>query len=154
MTEECDESLIKLFILYLCMDFEQLKIKDYTYWEVGLHPNQCYLGRVCIWAHREDDIDIIDMSKEEREEFFDIASQVKKALQELFQPDRMNYTNLQNESHHLHIHVIPRYEKPRFFYGIKFIDERWGSNPAPYNKKFKVPESILNKIIDVIREKL
>lgn len=43
------------------MDFEKLKIKDYKHWELGLHSNQCYLGRTCIWAHREEDIDIIDM---------------------------------------------------------------------------------------------
>lgn len=136
------------------MDFEKLRIKDYKYWELSLHPNQCYLGRVCIWAHRDDDIDIVEMSKEERDEFFKIALEVKKALKKLFKPDRMNYTNLQNETHHLHVHVIPRYKKSKSFDGIKFTDERWGKNPSPYNKEFKIPESTINKIKNAIKENL
>ncbi|MAF51266.1 MAG: hypothetical protein CMH64_04210 [Nanoarchaeota archaeon] len=134
------------------MDYEELKIKDYKHWEVTLHHNQYYLGRIVIWAHREEDIDIIDMSKEEREEFFKIAKEVKKALLKLFKPDRINYTNLQNSSHHLHVHVIPRYKKSRFFEEVEFIDKRWGNNPSPYDKEFKVSNSILYKIRDAIKE--
>jgi hypothetical protein len=27
------------------IDYEQLKIKSYTHWDLYLHENQCYLGR-------------------------------------------------------------------------------------------------------------
>lgn len=64
----------------------------------------------------------------------------------------MNYTNLQNESHHLHVHIIPRYKESRTFDNITFTDERWGKNPSPSNKGFKIPESTLLKIRDAIKE--
>ena len=35
------------------MDYEQLKIKSYKYWDLYLHENQCYLGRVFLLL-RED----------------------------------------------------------------------------------------------------
>lgn len=79
---------------------------------------------------------------------------MKKALSELFNPDRLNYVNLQNEWHHLHIHIIPRYASSRSFDGITFVDEKWGKNYAPYNKDFKVSEATLFRMRDVINEKL
>jgi hypothetical protein len=30
------------------IDYELLKIKSYEYWDVYLHENQCYLGRVFV----------------------------------------------------------------------------------------------------------
>ena len=92
--------------------------------------------RVCILAHRV-----------EREEFFKIAKDIKDVLQKLFEPDRINCANLQNSSHHLHIHLIPRYKKSRSFDGVEFIDKRWGSNPSPYDKGFKISNSTTTKQI-------
>lgn len=135
-------------------DFEQLKMKQFGNWSVYLHQSQCYLGRLYLAALREDDVDLFDMTLEEREEFFDIGKKVKKALTELFNPDRLNYLNLQNEWRHLHIHVIPRYSTPRSFDSITFTDERWGKNYAPYNKDFKVPETTLFKLRDEMSKKL
>ena len=134
-------------------NFEQFKITQFDKWSVYLHQNQCYLGRLYIAANHDNDVDLFDMTVEERDEFFDVGKAVKKALAELFNPDRLNYANLQNEWHHLHIHIIPRYASPRIFDEISFIDEKWGKNYAPYNKDFKVPEATLFKIITTIRDK-
>ncbi len=136
------------------MDFEKLKIKDYKKWSVYLHQNQYYLGRAYIWAKREDDIDFMQISFQESEELFDIGRAVNKALSDLFQPDLMNYAILGNVTNRLHVHVIPRYKSPRIFSGIKFVDERWGKNYAPYNYDFKIPEPILLEIRDAVKEKL
>ena len=72
----------------------------------------------------------------------------------MFNPDRLNHANLQNEWHHLHLHVIPRYAAPRIFDGITFVDEKWGKNYAPYNKDFKLFETTLFEIRDAIKRKL
>lgn len=136
------------------VDFEQLKVKQFDKWKVYVHQSQCYLGRLYIAANREDDVDLFDITGAEREEFFDVGKKVKKALNELFNPDRLNYVNLQNEWHHLHIHIIPRYSLLRTFDGINFVDDKWGKNYAPYNKDFKVQETTLFKLRDALREKL
>jgi len=136
------------------MDFEKLKIKDYKHWELYLHIPHFYLGSVYLWAKRNDEIDFLEMTKEEREEFFKIAGDVKKVLIDLFEVDRFNYANLQNEINHLHTHIIPRYSSPRFVKDFKFVDERWGKIFYPYNESFAVPDEILQEIIRMIQDKL
>ncbi len=135
-------------------EFQKYKIKEYNHWEVYLHKNQCYLGRVYIWAKREDAVDLMQMTSEEREELFDVGHSVNKSLAELFKPNLMNYAALGNISTHLHLHVIPRYASPRQFEGIKFVDDRWGKNYAPYKYDFEIPESTLLKLKDIIKDKL
>lgn len=135
-------------------EYEKYRIKEYNYWVVYLHQNQCYLGRVYVWAKRENAIDLMQMSREEREELFDIGQAVNKALAELFYPDLMNYAALGNTATHLHLHIIPRYASPRIFDNMEFVDERWGKNYAPYDHDFSIPEPILIKIRDAIKEKL
>ena len=118
------------------LDFQKLKIKEYKLWTLYLNEYQCYLGRVCLVAHRKDAKDFIEMTEDEREEFFSIAKKVNKVLKKLFEPDLMNYAALGNNFTHLHVHIIPRYENERIFNGITFKDTRWGSNYAPYDRKF------------------
>lgn len=72
------------------MEFEKLEIKDYQYWTLFLHENQCYLGRVVLVAKWEDAIDFIETTTAERQEFFLIGEEILRALKALFQPDLMN----------------------------------------------------------------
>ncbi len=136
-------------------EYEKFKIKEYKHWIIYLHGEKYYagyLGSMYIWAKREGDIDIMDMTKEEQEEFFDIGKTVKKALKELFNPGRFNYAAFQNVAHHLHVHVIPRYESPRMFAGREFVDKEWGK---PVKEQTTgIPEETMLKVRDVIREKL
>lgn len=134
--------------------YEHFLIKDFTHWYVQLHENQYYLGRLIIAAKRDDDVDLFEMSIEEKAEFFDIGKKVKIALQESFHPDRLNYANLQNIWNHLHVHVIPRYSTERMFDNIRFTDERWGKNYAPYPKEFTLPQKTILNIRDALKEKL
>ncbi len=136
------------------MDFEKLKIKEYEQWIVYLHQNQYYLGRMYIWARRENALDFMEMNEEEKKELFKIGQELKKALLLSFKPDLINYAILGNVAKHLHIHVIPRYSSNRAFDGIKFTDRQWGKNYAPYNYDFKVPETSLLKIKETIKSVL
>ncbi len=136
------------------MDFEKLKIKDYTHWSVYLHQNQYYLGRAYLWAKRGDNIDFMQITSQEQKEFFDIGRAFNKTLSDLFQPDLTNYAMLGNVTNHLHVHIIPRYKSSRVFGGTEFVDERWGKNYAPYNYDFKIPESLIMEIRNMIKEKL
>ena len=129
-------------------------IKDYNHWSLFLHENQCYLGRLCLVAKREDAIDFLEMTLDEREEFFLIGSAVKHALRLLFRPDLMNYASLGNSYRHLHVHFIPRYETKRFFDDIEFIDSRYGQNYEPYDRTFKLNPEALNKLTIALQEAL
>jgi len=128
------------------ISYEKLKIKEYKFWTLYLNEYQCYLGRVCLTANRPDANDFIDTTKAEQEEFFQIGKAVNAALKKLFSPDLMNYAALGNNFRHLHVHIIPRYEKERIFNGIKFQDKRWGKNYAPYDREFTLKLEELDAI--------
>jgi diadenosine tetraphosphate (Ap4A) HIT family hydrolase len=138
----------------IIMDYEQLKIKSYKHWDLYLHENQCYLGRVFVLLKDENIEDFLAIEGETREEFFQIGEDVKKVLKILFQPDKMNYAALSNTSPVIHVHIIPRYKEPREFAGIVFKDERWGKNYAPYDRSFASEESVLFQIRNTLRENL
>ncbi|MCB9228204.1 MAG: HIT family protein [Deltaproteobacteria bacterium] len=136
------------------IDFRKLNIKEYQHWKLFLNEHQCYPGRLCLVAKRENAIDFIAMTTAEREEFFQIAERANKALQDLFAPDLMNYASLGNQYRHLHVHLIPRYKTPRYFAGVEFIDRRWGENYAPYDREFQPGMEKLLLIKNAIAERL
>ena len=136
------------------MNYDLLKIKSYKHWDLYLHENQCYLGRVFALLKDEDTEDFLAVKGESRDEFFQIGEAVKLALKTLFQPDKMNYAALSNTSPVIHVHIIPRYKEARKFAGIHFDDDRWGKNYAPYNRSFVLEESQLFTIRDALKAKL
>ena len=160
--------VIRSFLLFFCftavalaaeskgvvMDYEKLKIKSYKHWDVYLHENQCYIGRVFILLKDEGVEDFLAIEGEVREEFFLIGKEVKGALKTLFKPDKMNYAALSNVSEKIHVHVVPRYKQPREFDGLVFKDERWSQNYAPYDRSFVLDESVLFKIRDALKDEL
>ena len=111
-----------------------------------LHHNQCYLGRCVLWCKRDNVIDFLDMTDDEKKEFLEVAKTVRDSLRKIWQPDLMNYSSLANVTLHLHVHIIPRYKNKRAFYNYEFVDKRWGKNPAPYDKEFSISEDLLIKI--------
>ncbi len=132
---------------------KELKIREYRYWTVSLHPNQYYLGRCMIILNRHAE-DFFDIEKNELGEVFEIAKQLRNAVKELFDANMFNYASLGNIIRHVHLHFIPRYRKEVSFEGIVFEDKRWGDNYAPYDRDFRIPKGVLLKIKDEIKSKL
>lgn len=137
------------------IDYDRLLLKEFKYWDLYLHENQSYLGRTfLLLKDKKMQGDFLDIKKAAQDEFFLIGTQVKNALNTLFQPDKMNYAALSNTSPIIHVHLIPRYQTDREFYGTVFKDERWGKNYAPYDKSFSIDESLILKIRDTIKHSL
>ncbi len=136
-------------------DYDQFKIKEYDFWDLFLHQNQYpYLGRCYAWAKREDADQITVIKSGELVELFgDIIPAWNRAVCQSFQHDWPNLVILGNETPHLHAHLIPRYNTPREFQGITFIDPNPTGNYAPYPKQ-KLELDILLHIRDSIKEKL
>ena len=137
------------------MDYEKLKIKSYSYWDLYLHENQCYLGRAFALLREDAGVeDFLSIEGAIRDEFFSIGQDFKTVLKTLFQPDKMNYAALSNTSARIHVHLVPRYKEQREFGGVIFKDLRWGKNYAPYDRSFVLEEAILFKIRDSLKEQL
>lgn len=96
------------------MDYNLLKIKSYKHWEVYLHENQCYIGRVFVQLKDGENVeDFLAIDGEVRDEFFLIGEEIKTALKNLFKPDKMNYAALSNVSEKIHVHFVPRQKNPK-----------------------------------------
>ena len=130
-------------------------LKSYTYWDLALHENQCYLGRVYVMLKSCEGVeDFLSIKGDVRDELFMIGEKIKDVLKILFSPDKFNIASLSNSCPLIHVHIIPRYETPRTFESIEFKDTRWGQNYAPYDKSFSMPTEVFLKLRDLLREKL
>lgn len=134
------------------MDYEQFRIKRFDLWDLYLYKNQFpYLGRCYAWARRPEADKVSDMNAPEREELFaSVIPSWERAVKESYGEVRPNLAIFGNETPHLHAHLIPRFQKPRLFYGVEFIDPNPKGNYSPYQKK-DIPLEILLKIRDEIR---
>jgi len=137
------------------MDYEQFRIKRFDLWDLFLHKNQFpYLGRCYAWALRPEANKVSDMNVLEREELFaTIIPSWEKAVKEICGEIRPNIAILGNEAPHLHAHLIPRFNQPKQFEGIEFIDPNPTGNYSPYPKK-DIPLEILLRIKEQIKSKL
>jgi diadenosine tetraphosphate (Ap4A) HIT family hydrolase len=137
------------------MNEPSLRIKSYTYWQLHLHPSSSYLGRTYLLL-KDNQLfeDFLSIEGVAREEFFDIGNSLKRALQLLFQPDKMNVAALSNTCEKIHVHFIPRYKESRHYHGREFKDLRWGKNYAPYDPDCKLEEALTTYLIKDLQEKL
>lgn len=135
-------------------DYEADIIAEFDHWKVYLHEDQRYLGRMYVALKREGEIDpFIDTTPSERNELQYIFNGLHTVLRDLYQPTRLNYSNLRNTWHHCHWHVVPRYDTPREVAGTEFVDENIGKNWSPYTD-FKVPEPTFARIKQDITQAL
>jgi diadenosine tetraphosphate (Ap4A) HIT family hydrolase len=96
-------------------------VAESTYWRLILNKNQDLLGK-CFLALRRH-LEVVPQLLPAK--WADLHKQLAQATQMLslaFQPDHFNYAFLQNQDRHIHLHIIPRYDKPRVFAGVTFDD--------------------------------
>ncbi|MFO0703192.1 MAG: HIT domain-containing protein [Patescibacteria group bacterium] len=134
-------------------DYSKQLVKDYKYWTLSVHSNQCYLGRCVVWCKRNDALDMADATPDEQKELFIILSELRSALTKAFSPDWFNYGFLGNEMRHLHGHIVPRYSKPVTFKGVDFEDKLYGKHYRS-DHAFKIPDEILFAIRDEIKKNI
>lgn len=108
-----------------------------------LFKEQSHLGR-CIVAYKDHVSELVDISDEERNKFFDDVARAAQAIHKVFKPDKVNYGAYADTGHHLHIHLVPKY-KDGFEWGNVFE-----MNP----KKVFLSESEYSDIINKIKSNL
>lgn len=117
------------------------------HWSVFLYRNQGYLGRSVVYLKARAIDDPLELTDAEREELWtEILPKLTRALTAAFQPDRINYAHLANRMHHVHWHIVPRYEKERTreFAGHTFVDKRRGK--IFRTKRFRAPKKVREQI--------
>jgi diadenosine tetraphosphate (Ap4A) HIT family hydrolase len=135
--------------------YAQFDVKHYTHWTLRIEEKQRYLGQAMAWLERDGNLQrFSSLTEAERNELWNIVlPEYEKAIQELWQPDHMNYAWLGNnvDAHngHGHLHLIPRYKMPRIFAGREFVDGRWGYNYAPYAQE-PAPMVVAHAVCDAL----
>lgn len=92
--------LLDKFGIYIC----DLKVSTLI-----LFKEQSKPGR-CIVAYKDHVSEIVNISKEDRDAFFDDVTKAANAIHKAFNPDKLNYGMYGDTGCHLHVHLCPKYK--------------------------------------------
>ena len=107
----CDEGAL--------LDEFGIKIMDLPASKLVLFKEQSHPGRVIV-ASKFHVSEITELSREDREAFFEDVNRVAEAVHKLFNPDKVNYGAYGDTGHHLHFHLVPKYKSDPFEWGGTF----------------------------------
>ena len=82
-----------------------------------IFKEQTYHGR-CLVAYDKHVDDLNLLSDEERNAFMSDVAKVTRAIQKVFNPDKINYGAYSDTLEHLHFHLIPKYVGGPDFGGV------------------------------------
>ena len=96
-----------------CTNNETLKslmlpIADLSVSRAFLFKEQTYRGR-CIVAYNGHVNDLNELSDKERDAFMADVARVTRAMQKVFNPEKINYGAYSDKLSHLHFHLAPKY---------------------------------------------
>ncbi len=87
----------------LMIEIEHLAVS-----RVFLFKEQTYHGR-CLVAYDKHVNDLNELSDSERNAFMADVARVTRAMQTVFQPEKINYGAYADTLSHLHFHLVPKY---------------------------------------------
>jgi len=126
--------LLDKFGIYIC----DLSVSSLILFKEQSHPGRC------IVAYKDHVSEIVNISKEERDAFFDDVAKAANALHKAFQPNKVNYGMYGDTGCHLHIHLVPKYEG----------GDEWGSTFAMNPDKTYLADAEYAEMIEKIKKAL
>ena len=115
---------------------------------MAINANQNLLGKLIVVLRRHEEA-VARLRPAEWTELLEAVQWATRRLGDAFAPDHFNYAFLQNEDRHVHLHVIPRYARPRRFADGVFVDAAW-----PDHYEVGVTNPVGAEVIDAIRDAL
>jgi len=91
----------------------QLQVSSLILFKEQSHP-----GRVIV-AYKDHVSELVNISAEERQLFFEDVARAANAIHKAFHPDKVNYGAYGDGGCHLHFHLVPKY-KDGFEWGTVF----------------------------------
>lgn len=129
---------------------DELKIYDTGIWTWSLRPDQPTLGSSVISLNRYA-LHFSDVTTEEMADLSNLIKIVEKTLKKTFNQEIMNYLMLMMVDHHVHYHVIPRYDGTREFEGLEWVDNGWPALPVMPDSQHKNQQGVLEKICGFLK---
>ena len=119
-------------------------------WSWSVRPNQPTLGAGILSLNRHA-LHFSDVTPQEMAELAELIKPLETAVQPAFNHNIMNYLMLMMVDHHVHFHVIPRYDGVRQFAGLEWIDNGWPALPVMGDSQHKNQEGVLTQIQDALK---
>lgn len=108
---------------------DELLVLDNGAWSWSVRPGQPTLGAGVLSLNRHAPR-LSDVSPAEMAELAGLIRTLERAMKAAFDYDIMNYLMLMMVDHHVHYHVIPRYDGVRQFAGVEWLDKGWPALPV------------------------
>ena len=121
---------------------EELKVVDTGAWTWSVRPAQPTLGSGIISLNRYA-LHLSDVTADEMSELAGLIKLVENSIKGTFNHNIMNYLMLMMVDHHVHYHVIPRYDGKRNFAGLEWVDNGWPALPVMPDSQHKDQDGVL-----------
>ncbi|CAH7134990.1 HIT family protein [Vibrio chagasii] len=132
---------------------DELTIFDTGIWTWSLRPEQPTLGSGIISLNRYA-LNFSDVDPDEMADLGKLIKIAEKTLKITFNHDVMNYLMLMMVDHHVHYHVIPRYEAARYFEGVSWADAGWPTLPILSDSQHKTRKGMLEAMCVLLKESI
>ena len=107
---------------------EELKILENESWSWSIRPAQATLGAGILSLNRYA-LQFSDVTPGEMMDLGSMVGILEKTIKAAFGHNIMNYLMLMMVDHHVHYHVITRYDGARTFAGLEWVDTGWPALP-------------------------
>lgn len=97
-----------------------------------------------ILAHKKHVSELIDLTDEERDDYFAEIAQVSRAVHKVFNPDKVNYGAYGDTGCHLHFHIVPKYKG----------GEEWGGTFEMNSGKTMLSDEEYEEMAEALRKAL
>lgn len=129
---------------------EELLVLRNDAWTWSVRPAQPTLGSGVLSLNRHA-LRMSDVSEKEMGQLHDATARIESALKEAFNHQIVNYLALMMVDHHVHFHVIPRYDSTRDFASRQWLDNGWPAVPVLGDSQHKDDPELLGRIRDQLR---
>ena len=131
-----------------CMEDERrdnlmIEIGKLSVSTVFLFKEQTYRGR-CNVVYNDHVKELFQLDEDELNAYMKDVKKVAEAIEKAFQPNKINYGAYGDTLHHLHMHLVPKYEGK----------ENWGSTFEMNPGKTYLTEEEYQETIEKIKENL
>jgi len=132
---------------------EELRVLANRSWSWSVRPGQPTLGAGILSLNRHAG-KFAEVSAEEMQDLAPLVGTLENAVQAAFGHAIMNYLMLMMVDHHVHYHVIPRYESSRSFGGVEWVDNGWPALPVLADNQHADESGLLHRIRDQLKSSL
>lgn len=132
---------------------EELLVFDSGSWSWSVRPTQPTLGSGIISLNRYA-LRLSDVSVNEMAELASLIQKLEKAIKVSFNPNIMNYLMLMMVDHHVHYHVIPRYDGMQTFNNLEWVDNGWAGLPVMSDKQHQDSPDTLQAIKNALKSSI